>query len=43
MSVPYPLPVTREDLHAIDMEMGFPGIGERMVKAGHWKITDDGL
>jgi hypothetical protein len=40
-TVAVPLPVTRADLIAIDLEMGFPGIGERMVKAGYWKLQDD--
>ena len=39
-TVASPLPVTRDDLKAIDLEMGFP-IGERMVKAGYWKLRDD--
>ena len=36
----YPLIVTREAINAIEKDTGFVGIGDRMIRAGHWKLEE---
>jgi hypothetical protein len=36
----YPLLVTPEAVRAIEQDTGFVGIGDRMIRAGYWKLEE---
>jgi len=38
----HPLQVTREDIAAFEIQTGFFGLGQRMVRAGIWIIVNEG-
>ena len=37
----YPIMTTLEDIQAFEEDTGFFGIGERMIRAGLWKIVEE--
>ena len=38
--LPYPVPITHSFAHHIEEKEKFPGLVEKMVQAGKWKLTD---